>query len=332
MADFTGFYFGGIHSSTYGLLRVSDGDRYTEGLIPDFDDQEIELVGGTGSLYCGRRLKKTSFSISVAFDHVTEQQFRDMRNWLGGEELKEFRFDERPYKAYWAKLASRPELNYICFMEPSEDSLRGGKERIYKGEGELEFIAYDPMGYCIDETVIFSPLKKTVDKTRTNWQSLDKYAELPAIRDNLTEWATSAGLKNEIRLKDYNIFSMKPPYTAKIYNPGDRETDFQLLVKGSDLGKTSMGISILSEGETTPQIFMISRNGIPASDVMTIDTKKHMISLSRADNGGHVTTDLRYDLVKSPSWIKIPKGESTMTIISTEPFDFIEIKYNYIYY
>ena len=61
MADFTGFYFDNVHSSAYGLIRTSDGSRYTEGLIPEFEDREIELVGGDGSLYEGRRFKKTSF-------------------------------------------------------------------------------------------------------------------------------------------------------------------------------------------------------------------------------------------------------------------------------
>ena len=55
MADFTGFYLGGVHSSTYGILRVSDGDRYKEGLIPEFEDKDIELSGGSGHIYGGKK-------------------------------------------------------------------------------------------------------------------------------------------------------------------------------------------------------------------------------------------------------------------------------------
>jgi hypothetical protein len=32
--DFIGFTFGGIHSSKLGLVRVSDGSRYNEDLLP----------------------------------------------------------------------------------------------------------------------------------------------------------------------------------------------------------------------------------------------------------------------------------------------------------
>ena len=39
MADFTGFYFNGHHSSTYGIIRTSDGNRYKEDLLPDFEDR-----------------------------------------------------------------------------------------------------------------------------------------------------------------------------------------------------------------------------------------------------------------------------------------------------
>ena len=51
MADFTGFYYGNDHSSTYHLIRTSVGDRYEEELFSDFEDETIKLVGGSGSLY-----------------------------------------------------------------------------------------------------------------------------------------------------------------------------------------------------------------------------------------------------------------------------------------
>jgi hypothetical protein len=169
MADFMGFYFDNVHSSTYGLVRTSDGDRYKEGLIPEFEDREIELVGGDGSLYEGRRFKKTNFTIKVAFDNMTEQQLRELRTWLGTNELKAFRFDERPYKTYWVKPSKKPELSYICFMEDDEMNFEGNKIRVYKGEGEIEFTAYDPFGYCID---------RTTDIINGEWISYPLYQEL----------------------------------------------------------------------------------------------------------------------------------------------------------
>lgn len=240
MADFTGFYLGGIHSSTYGILRVSDGDRYSEGLVPEFDNMELELSGGNGDLYGGKKFKKTSFEIKIAFEHLTEKQFREMRNWLGRTELQSFRFDERPYKTYWVTLASRPELEYVCFMEEREDGLIGEKERIYKGEGELEFVAYSPFGYCIDESTKLTYNGLEINEGGVNWQILNNYSPFNIIDDNMVEWGETSGLKNS--LKDYNVFNMEEDaetweYNAKLYNPGDFNADFELLIDLEDATK-----------------------------------------------------------------------------------------------
>ena len=235
MADFTGFYLDGIHSSTYGILRVSDGDRYKEGLVPEFEDRDIELSGGSGSIYVNTQYKKTPFEINIAFEHLTEQQFRDIRKWLGGEKLHSFQFDERPYKTYWVKLESRPELEYVCFMEESKEVI-GQEERIYKGEGTLNFVAYDPFGYCIDNSTQMAEtgLEKVINGI--NWQVLDSYSPFTVLDNNVDEWGLASGLKNEVQLSEYNVFTKETSgettdYIAKIYNPGDFETDFELFVK-----------------------------------------------------------------------------------------------------
>lgn len=235
MADFTGFYLDGIHSSTYGILRVSDGDRYKEGLIPEFEDREIELSGGSGSIYVNTQYKKTPFDIEIAFDHLTEQQFRDMRRWLGGEKLHSFRFDERPYKTYWVKLESRPELEYVCFMEESKEVV-GQEERIYKGEGTLNFVAYDPFGYCIDNSTQITKDGLMTIEDGINWQVLDSYSPFAVLDNNVDEWGSVSGLKNAAQLKEYNYFTKEirgetTDYIAKLYNPGDFETDFELFVQ-----------------------------------------------------------------------------------------------------
>ena len=232
MADFTGFYLDGIHSSTYGILRVSNGKRYSETLIPEFEDYELELAGGDGSFYGGSNFKKTPFEIKIAFDKLTEQQFRQLRHWLGKKELQPFRFDERPYKTYWVKLESAPKFDYVCFMEQSENGFIGDKERIYKGEGDLKFIAYDPFGYCIDNSTKMTEngLEEVDD---INWQVLDSYTPFEIVDENISEWGITSGLKRTEQLKDYNKFERQEhgeswSYNAKLYNPGDFDTDFEL--------------------------------------------------------------------------------------------------------
>ena len=329
MADFTGFYLDGIHSSTYGILRVSDGDRYTEGLIPEFEDYSIELTGGNGDLYGGRRYKPTKFTINIAFDHMTEKQLRGLRQWLGGEELKEFRFDERPYKAYWVKVASKPELEYVCFMEDADDNFIE-KERIYKGEGELEFIAYDPFGYCVDKSEIQIGGTKLEKVNGKNWQELRTYKPFSILDDNVIEWAETSGLKNSV--EGYNIFDGG---IARLYNPGDFPVDFKLYL--DDLGDVEKPIHIsLYSNKTYSNLigymcFTRTQSTENGSHYL-VNNKNHSLIWW---NGNKYNSE--YHRINTDSqWFKIPIGESYLKVeigdSGVPAQDSCFIQYNYKYY
>ena len=51
--DFIGFTFNGVHSSELGILRVSDGSRYDNDLLPTIRDRVVPVPGGDGSYYFG---------------------------------------------------------------------------------------------------------------------------------------------------------------------------------------------------------------------------------------------------------------------------------------
>ena len=211
--DFTGFTFNGIHSSDLGITHVSDGDRYKDALVPEIEDKTVEIPGLDGIYFYGSNFKSKTFSISVAFDGVTELQLRQMRTLFGYKHTGLLSFDEAPYKQYQVKVASPPELEYICFDERKKvasetprdgvriatrydivgdpdnlytnvgiDAVVGEStvssipqsitreqvypweyvqddqgndvyERIYKGEGTIEFIAYYPFAKQLRGTV-----------------------------------------------------------------------------------------------------------------------------------------------------------------------------------
>ena len=147
--DFLGFYFNGIHSSKLGITRVASGDRYKDTLIPSFEDKSVDIPGNDGSYYYGMYYQPRTFSVEFATDEVTESQLIQMRRIFGTRKMHQLIFDEYPYKTFYAKLSSPPELSFICFDEGEV----GTKERIYKGEGTLSFTCYHPFAHCTLKTV-----------------------------------------------------------------------------------------------------------------------------------------------------------------------------------
>ena len=112
--DFIGFSFNGYRSEELGIVRVSDGSRYDEDLLPTSQDKTVQVPGGDGFYYFGSDYTQRPFSINIAFDELTEAQFRKLQQVFGTKELGKLIFDERPYKYYMVK-SGNPQLKYICF-------------------------------------------------------------------------------------------------------------------------------------------------------------------------------------------------------------------------
>lgn len=142
--DFIGFTFNGRHSSEFNIYSVSDGSRYQDVLIPNPIDYTEQVPGGVGQYYFGSDMDIKEFPLSIAYDKLTETQVRELRNWLAPDAVGELIFDERPYKTYTGKISTSPSLSFICFDSYNKES--GRKERIYKGEGSINFVCYYPLG------------------------------------------------------------------------------------------------------------------------------------------------------------------------------------------
>lgn len=263
--DFIGFSFDGVHSSTLNLLRVANGDRYSEEILPEINDNTVERSGRDGVYYYGSFYKSKTIEIDIAFDSVTEEQYRNIRRLFGQKELCPLIFDERPYKVYYAKVADPITLETICFDEedyywdptghrPKEkivvDAIvdeaavdetaiensqyqegvyipgsinhkvyTGQKRRIYKGEGSISFICYDPFA-------------------RQQYKQLDLYESY----GNVDEWAASSGILTtdeyvngayDTFLSFTNISDIRRlGYNGQfnVYNPGDIDTPYYIFL------------------------------------------------------------------------------------------------------
>ena len=252
MGDFLGFEFGGVHSSELGITRVSGGDRYEEQLHPEIKDRTAEVPGVNGEYYFGSDFGPKSFDIEIAFDHLTELQFRKLRKTFGTKHIQPLVFDERPYKYYMAKLESPVELSYICFDEPKKvrfsekhkigtidteegaqsgevlTELPDGVRMIDDGEGNRIRQKVDPWVYEEGTERIYKGEGKMTfichyPFAKSNFKVLPVKGK--EYYEGSEEWAISSGIlsaEQYTRVDKYNDGNMV------IYNAGDVPTGFRL--------------------------------------------------------------------------------------------------------
>lgn len=153
--DYLGFRFGEHHSRDLGLYRVSDGDRYNDPSIPAFTDTTAKITGGDGTYYWDSFYTQRTFTINCAFDDLSENQLREIRQIFNGKAEDWLVFDETPYKKYRVKVQSPPQIKYLTFREDFEANGVSLRPRVHKGEITFQFISYTP--YAIDnfKTVAF---------------------------------------------------------------------------------------------------------------------------------------------------------------------------------
>lgn len=145
--DFRGFRFGKIHTSDLQLEVVSTSDRYEPRILPAPTDSVMDIPGGDGQYYFGSVNKNREITCNLAFDNVSEQIYRKIRQLFATDKLQDLVFDEEPYKTWRAKIKSKPEFKSLCFTDSD------GK-RVYKGTGKLVFICYFPYAFGFDKYMV----------------------------------------------------------------------------------------------------------------------------------------------------------------------------------
>ena len=293
--DFIGFSFNEHRSESLGIVRVSDGSRYNEDLVPTTQDKTVQVPGGDGFYYFGSDYTQRQFSINIAFDELTEKQFRELQQVFGTKELGKLIFDERPYKYYMVK-SSKPQLKYICFGKDGE--------RIYKGEGTLTFTAYYPFAKSI-------------------FKFLNEYDN-----KNKDEWKGASGMKAE--KGTYDIVSNNG--SISVYNAGDLETDFilkfSLPVDNTPIGDIKITLSKENAGKVEAFLDLNGFSKKGADTGFQINTKTNLIEGFNVEG---LTGTLYNENITQGDFFKIPPREEGYQISVTGATP-IEIVYDYIYY
>ena len=290
--DFIGFTFNGVHSSDMGIIRTSDGSRFNENLLPASTDKTVQIPGGDGTYYFGSNYTQRQIPILIATDELTETQFRQLKQWLGDKQIHPLVFDEAPYKTYMVKTSSIPTLKFICFDNITKNNGEIVVNRVYKGEGSLQFIAYFPFARCTKKY-------------------MSEYTD-----SNKEEWASASGLLTT--QGDYDGTGAE----INLYNPGDVETDFFAYYARTSLKRLTkiyINSNILN--------FDFSNNDNVIDTYIRINSKANLIE--GCDENFKPTGTLYNKFITSGDFFKIPTGENQLLSVGA---NCVKIEYDYLYY
>ena len=307
--DFIGFSFNEHRSESLGIVRVSDGSRYNEDLVPTTQDKTVQVPGGDGFYYFGSDYTQRQFSINIAFDELTEKQFRELQQVFGTKELGKLVFDERPYKYYMVK-SNKPQLKYICFGKDGE--------RIYKGEGTLSFTAYYPFAKSV-----FKFLEKETEK-----ETGKEVYVLRKTYPNIEEWAEASGMKSQGSLDKVPESPTEGIYSISVYNAGDLEADFILKFNGAPSNAINITLGQQDVGDKKAFLNLKSFSLKNTDTGFQINTKTNLIEGFNAEG---LTGTLYNENITQGDFFKIPPREEGYQISITGATP-IEIVYDYIYY
>ena len=345
--DFLGFTFDGINSSELGVFRVSDGSRYSENLLPTIQDKTTQVPGADGTYFHGSYYTQKPFNLSVAFDDMTEEQLRRLKRVFGDKKIHELIFDEMPFKIYKVKATGTPNLKYVCFDKEVREGLLEGEEvdyysskedlynihscrtteRRYKGEGQLNFIAYNPYAK--------SRFKYSTDYTFKNipeWNFLNVQSS-DDVGDNSHEWIAASRMKKEghkektnsgtFTLDKYEYVEDEEAGALLLYNAGDVDTPINIIIKGFS------GDKITVYGELMDKSFTISK--IELNDKETgfrINTRLHLIEGLIGDKPSGFIYNKN---ITEGDFFKLPPMDKPTLYWITGASD-VEVEYSYLYY
>lgn len=290
-SDYIGFTFNGVHSDTLGIKRTSEGSRFNENLLPTIQDKTVQVPGGDGMYHFGSYYTQRQFNISYAFDALTEEQLTRIKALFGDKKIHELIFDEAPYKVYQAKVTGSASIKYIPFAE-------GATNRIYKGEGSIQFTAYDPYARSVKKF-------------------LDQYNNA-----NKEEWKAASGM-----LESSTGYDTLIDNTVKLYNPGVKETDFILTLNFANGIISAGGINIGADSQLNFKT-ITSQN---EDDQIKINTKLNLIE---GYKNGKKSGIIYNKYITSGTFFKIPVSNGTDIILTLNQIKayFDNIEYNYIYF
>lgn len=293
MNDFERFYIGEnpIYSlqqckdsfEDLGLTRVSSSNRYSENLNPPMTEKTVKKPGEDGQYYFSTDLGATNHSINVAFDSLSEEQLRQLKQIQSSKSFWRLTYDNVPYKYYNVKPTGTSKLSYVPFLE---DGVRK-----YKGEGTLEFVCYEGCAHCwVDSKSEFY---------------IDPAMTTPKKRfENIDEWKNSCGLFNETKIAYKEVqmnFSKSIENNTLLYQAEVENTEGFFINNAEKVIKIKQLKDSLSDKVVgLKSILIFSKNGVDKEtieknwvpDNITLDFSQEKATATYDSNDGDIQKEI----------------------------------------
>lgn len=310
--DYLGFSYGKnaegnpMHSSELGIVRTSNGSRFNESLLPTIQDKTVQVPGGDGTYFFASYYTQRQFSVSFAFDHLTEDQLRRLRAHFGDKQIHDLTFDEAPYKTYRAKVTGTAQIKHLVFDEEVENET----QRIYKGEGTIQFTCYSPYAIC----------------TRKGLEDYEDW-ELTG------QWEVASGLPEK-----WEEFTSERLRTGRwdFINAGDIEAPFQFSLGflSNRIGEGTLYLDGGSHIDWNQMTAQTDTNG-RADDGVIFDTSTNLIEgyiVTNQETGEIQKTGHVYNqYISGGDFFRLPIGESYLTLSDSAKSQAVFFRYDYYY-
>lgn len=344
--DFIGFQFGEYHSSELGIVRISDGSRYNEEIIPVPVDKTVQRPGSDGTYFFNSFYSQKPITIQFAFDSLTEAQLRKLRAVFATKAPQKLIYDETPYKYYLVKCGASPQMRYICFEVEGK--------RIYKGEGTLSLMAYYPYAK--------STYKWLEDFESTTELKFYKDFSIKERKDHIAEWnhmsfdenapedikpdsGAAAQFEGLIYKSGYSQLDVpqnkETGVSFNVYNPGDLETDFTLTIPfistDNELCIGQKGEKLVFSIKDRPEYFLSFERIIQRGQDTHIiyNSASNLIEGYKENKGVLERTGNVYNNYRlQGDFFKLPLGWNQLIISGLNDNANVSpiINYNYLYY
>ena len=131
MAEFSGFRYNGVHSSTMGVYSVTDVRR---DILPPINSRLLTVPGRGGAYYQGHDLGVREIEVDIVLRGTSQENLRSivraLAAWLRPDsEPKDLIFDDEPSLTWKAVLSNETDLQEIA----------------HNGFGTLTFVCPDPV-------------------------------------------------------------------------------------------------------------------------------------------------------------------------------------------